>query len=333
MTAEGARAPALSGTPETALTALVAVLALLNVAPLLAWVSGLGSFAGWFRLVSLPALVGVGVIAVVALRTPAFERLRLVLSLGAFGGLLGTIGYDLFRIPFVLGGRQVLAPIESYGVLLLDADVSSPLTGFTGWTYHFLNGICFGIAYAAVGLGRSKWWAVLWAMVLETATIVTGFADYYNLHGKYDVIAIAYAAHLPYGLALGYLTERPREMRAKLDEVGRWVVPASLAATFVVLAVWHRPATSHLDAPAITAGGSTFAPRWIRVADGGCVPFTNASDQPLPLTGPVGSPTVDAMATAEVCFEGAGVHRVRIGDEAWSGGFVIVDPELTAAPG
>ena len=74
---------------------------------------------------------------------------------------MGTIGYDLFRLPFVASGLRVLAPIDSYGVLLLDAHTSSPLSGFAGWVYHFSNGIGFGIAYAAVALGRRRWyWAV-----------------------------------------------------------------------------------------------------------------------------------------------------------------------------
>lgn len=324
------RRVATSGRSEQVLTGLAAVLALLNVAPLLAWTSDLGSFAAWFRYLTVPALLGVVAIAVVAQRTPAFERLRLVFVLGAVGGLIGTIGYDVFRIPFVLGGRQVLAPIESYGVLLLDAKASSPLTGFAGWTYHFANGICFGIAYAAVGLGRSKWWAVGWSLVLETATVVTGFAVYYNLTGKWDVIAIAYAAHVPYGLALGYLTERPREMRAKLDEIGRWAVPAMFAALLLFLVVWHRPTAPDAPSTTIVAEGTTFTPRWVRIPVDGCAPVINVGDEDLPLTGPVDDPVVGPEDPALACFDEKGIHRIRVDDEAWSGGFVIVDPTLDA---
>ena len=330
--ADGPRgAPRSSGTAETVLTVAVAVLALLNVAPLLAWVSDLGSFADWFRYLTLPALVGVVAIAAAAHRTPAFARLRLVVVLGAVGGLVGTLGYDLIRVPFVMGGKQVLAPIESYGVLLLDARGSSPLSGFAGWTYHFANGICFGIAYAAVGLGRSKWWAVGWSLVLETATVVTGFAVYYQLTGKWDVIAIAYLAHIPYGLALGWFTERPLEVRSKLDEVGRWIVPATFGALLVGLLVWHRPAPpDHPDGDVWLAEGDRFAPRWIRVPVGGCVTVVNPGGQSLALAGPVGDPTVEPASETPVCFDDEGVHRIKVDDEAWTGGFVIVDPTLGA---
>ena len=89
---------------ELVLTAAVALLALMNVAPLLAWVSGLGSFASWFRFVTVPSLVGVAAIAVIAQRVEAFGRLRDVMVLGsvltfAYSGrfvlgVLGRLGTD-----------------------------------------------------------------------------------------------------------------------------------------------------------------------------------------------------------------------------------------------
>lgn len=321
--------PAPSGTAESVLTGLIAILALLNVAPLLAWVSGLGSFADWFRFLTLPALVGVITIAVIAHRVDAFERLRLAIVMGSVGGLLGTVAYDVVRVPFVLFGRQVLAPIESYGVLLLDAEASSGATGFAGWAYHFANGVCFGIAFAAVALGRSKWWAVGWSLVLETATVVTAFAVYYNLTGKWDVIAIAYAAHIPYGLALGWFTEDPYRGRSRLDEVGRWVVPSMFVALVFVLLVWHRPAGSDADPGVIDAEGTRFTPRWTRVAEGTCATVRNLNDEPIQITGPDVEPLIEGGTSAQVCFEDPGVHRIRVEDEAWSGGFMIVDPELS----
>jgi hypothetical protein len=322
------RTPALSSATEGWLTGAVALLALLNVAPLLGWVFGFGAFSTWFVRLTLPALVALAVIVVVAFRTPAYERLRLVFMLGSVGGLLGTIGYDLFRVPFVLAGRQVLAPIESYGVLLLDASSSSDVTAFAGWSYHFANGICFGIAYAAVALGRSMWWAVLWALVLETATIVTPFATYYQLTGKWDVIAIAYAAHIPYGLALGWMTARPLERRRQLDEIGPWAVPAALLGLVVVLLVWLRPWQATSAPAGFDLGSGRFAPTWVRVPTGTCVEIRNTGDEDLTVTGRPNGPTVPAGGTAQVCMADPGVFRLGVEGRAWSGGYVISDPEL-----
>jgi hypothetical protein len=44
--------------------------------------------------------------------------------------------------------------------------------------------------------------------------------------------------------------------------------------------------------------------------------------------GPVGAPlSLEPGTPAEVCFEHAGAKRVRLTDEPYSGGFVLVDPE------
>lgn len=59
--------------------------------------------------------------------------------------LLGPIGYDVFRVPFeVLGGLRLLAPIDSDGVLLLDAARRPRPRVWPGWSFHFANGIGFG---------------------------------------------------------------------------------------------------------------------------------------------------------------------------------------------
>jgi hypothetical protein len=289
---------------------VIAGFGLCSVVPLLAWVYGLGSFAAWFWRLAAPAALLLGLVAWRVSR-PGGDRygLRAVLVAGTVGGILGTVGYDLFRIPFVASGLRVLAPIDSYGVLLLDAPTSSPLSGFAGWAYHFSNGIGFGIAYAAVALGRRRWWGVGWAMVLETASVVTPFADSYNLRGKYGLIAIAYAAHIPYGLAIGWAAERGEALVGQLAAVSRRSTVYALAALVAALLVWHRPFSAGDGEAATAVGGGRFHPEWVRVPVGGCM-------------------TVRQDGRAERrCFTEPGVHRVRLDDTPYSGGFVIVDPE------
>lgn len=262
----------------------VALLGLLPVAPLLAWSYGLGSFRAWFLATTVPALL-----ALVAVAARATD-LRPVLACGAAGGLLGTIGYDVFRVPFVVvGGLRLLAPIDSYGVLLLGARSSSGLSGFAGWAFHLANGVGFGIAYAAVMRGRNRWWGVVWGMVLETATVLTPFASIYGIRGKWHLIGIAYAAHVAYGLPLGYVVER------------RVALPAAkmLGAAAVALAVWLHPWS--LPPSATTVRGDRMHPEWLRVRQGDCVEVLHR------------------------CFPKAGVIRVRLSDEPYSGGFVIVE--------
>ncbi len=299
---------------------LVALAALLNVAPLLAWVYGLGPFHVWFLAVSVPALaLLVGVAVRTARRPEADPHLRLALVAGTLGGLLGTLGYDLFRIPFIVSGLRLFAPIDSYGILLLDARASSSLTGFAGWSYHFANGIGFGIAYAIVALGRRWPWAVLWGVVLETATIVSPFADSYGIRGKWDLIAIAYAAHLAYGIPLGLIVQRA----VRWDPRRPTTIPVGvpLVGLAVGLVLWLRPGPSVPQQPATDVVDGRFVPEWVRIRPGESAAVTNTDEKAY-----AGERLeIEAGATAEVCDDEIGAHRIRVEDEPYSGGFLLVD--------
>ncbi len=308
----------------------VGLLGLASVVALLAWVFGLGPFRLWFLLTGLPATIALIAVAVLTRRRGS-DGLRLALVSGAMGGLVGTVGYDLFRIPFVAGGLRLFAPIDSYGVLLLGAEGSSSWTAFAGWSYHFSNGIGFGIGYACVALGRRWPWAVLWGLVLETATILTPFADSYAIRGRWDLIAIAYAAHLAYGIPLGLIVQR-----AVTADRGRpLVLPAwvGMAGLVVGLLVWLRPGTvdpAERAGRAVAPGPSAVVvhgrlrPEWNRVEPGQCVALRNLDDRDYEL--PDGA-VLEAGGVGEHCQEGTGAHRVRLLDEPYSGGFVLVDDQ------
>ncbi|MEW6282128.1 MAG: hypothetical protein AB1758_26215, partial [Candidatus Eremiobacterota bacterium] len=140
------------------------------------------------------------------------------LSLGFLGGLLGTLGYDLARVPFHLAGFKVFAPISAYGVWICGADCWSGWTEAVGWAYHFSNGITFGVMYALVARNRHWAWAVLFAMALETGAILCPFGALFNLRGNYPGIAVAYLGHLAYGLPLGLVVQHAE---ASLDWLRR----------------------------------------------------------------------------------------------------------------
>jgi hypothetical protein len=312
--------------------AILGGLALLFVAPLLAWTYQLGSFAEWFRYVTLPA-AAILIVAAIIGRPSRLPNLRVALTSGLIGGLLGTIGYDVFRIPFAALGMRLFSPIESYGVLLLDASSSSGWTDLAGWAYHFSNGIALGIFYACVALDRHWGWAILWALILETATVVTPFADAYALRGKWGVITIAYAAHIPYGLGLGYVVSRGTSLSAALKEKFRNPVAATLVLLTLFLLIWHRP---FLEDPndaagrAIAPGPSAqivdgrFAPEWIRVTRG-CAILFNADKVTYRVITSLSVTDIRGDTTEVICFDGFGVERVPLSIEPYSGGFVIVD--------
>ena len=248
------------------------------VASLLAWVFGLGRFSVWFWWVSAPGIVALAVLGVVVGRRGTDPRLHTALVAGTVGGLIGTAGYDLFRLPFAFAGYRLLAPIDSYGVLLLGAPSSSALTGFAGWAYHVSNGVGFGIAYAVVALGRRWWWGVGWAMVLETATVLTPFVDTYALRGRWGLIAVAYAAHVFYGVPLGRWVERAEERVGQLrEDTTRRPALLALALVLVGLLAWHQPWAGTSTTAAVVRQGR-LVPRWLHVPVDACRTVRNEDD-------------------------------------------------------
>ena len=320
----------------------LAVAACGSVIPLLAWVSGLGAFHLWSLAVALPLVAATIAFGLMVAR-PRWPATFDAMVAGALGGLLGSIGYDVFRVPFVYGlGRQLLAPIDSYGVLLLGAEHSSSLTGFLGWTYHFTNGIGFGVAYALVARNRSIGWAVLWAMVLETATVVSDFAPTYGLQTDdgFNVvpIVIAYAAHVPYGLAVGWAVRDVDRVVGQAREVTRRPVLIAVAVLVVGLALWHRPlfpndavsrGNAVADGPSAIVEDGRLEPTWLRVPRGACATVKNGQRDRVEL-GAHGDviATLERGASTELCGDDhRHVQRVQVDGMPFSGGWIIVDPD------
>jgi len=308
-----------------------------SVASLLAWVMGVASFSTTFLLVTLPGQVGLVAMAL-AIRRRAPE-VRTLLVAGLLGGLMGTLAYDLVRVPFVMAGFRVLAPIDSYGVLAAGAQTSSAWTGLLGWSFHFANGIGFGIAYAMLAPRRAWTWGIAWGLLLETVTIVTPFATTYGLVGgrsgtNWFAIGIAYAAHVPYGAAVGIAVQRRRDLVGSLAPPGRPTVPLVILLVVVGLVQWQAPWRSGLstegaaaaDGPSAVVVDGVFHPEWLRVAVNGCVTLVNRDPQAWSIG--LGDDTVTlAPGATSMCFPDAGVHRVRTSERPYAGGFVIVDPQ------
>lgn len=312
---------------------IVAVLGMTSVVPLLVWVYDIAAFHTTFRAVAIPGaclLVAFGVVVRGGRRWP---HVRSTLRLGVVAGLIGTVGYDVFRVPFVVLTRfGLLRPIESYGVLALDASESSAVTAFVGWAYHFSNGIGFAIAYMALARGRHWAWGLAWAMVLESGSVFTPFAQDYNLWDNPTAIVIAYGAHVPYGLALGIIGQRRETWERYLSDAGRHVVPGSLVVGVAVLGLWLRPGIDSpdvdrgravADGPSAVVSDERFSPVWMRTD--ACVTVRNDDDVPYTFDDAVGAPAIGPGESGELCFDASRVHRVNPTGEPHDGGFVIVD--------
>ncbi len=321
---------------SSAARAALFVVACGSVIPLLAWVYDLGSFRAWSLATALPSLLLLIAFTFWLDRSGRWPGTRAAITAGAIGGLLGTVGYDLFRVPFVMSGMQLLAPIDSYGVLLLGAETSSGLSGMAGWAYHFLNGAGFGIAYAVVARGRHWRWGVLWGLVLETAVIVSPFATDYALRSdagyKVVPILIAYLAHIPYGFAVGKAAQRADVVHRRARETLRTPVATLAIVGLAALALWQWPlAPTALERTGIEVTGGPSAvlvddrqyPTWVRVGVGECATLRNDD---LGSHGVAGL-TLAASEEATVCDRPPGIHRLQVDEIPFSGGWLIVDDQ------
>jgi hypothetical protein len=117
-------------------------------------------------------------------------------------------------------------------------------------------------------------------------------------------------------MALGWAGSRGEALCAQLAEVGRRAPVFAVAALVAVLALWQHPWSAGTTAKAATSVvGGRFSPAWLRVPVGGCVDIG------------------DGAGGQHRCFDEAGVHRIRLDGRPYSGGFVIVDPEMRREAG
>ncbi len=182
----------------------------------------------WFTLPSTVLLIAMFIWSA----RPGDEEFHDALRIGFLGGLIGSLLYDIARVPFHLYGQRIFAPIACYGMWLLDAPQSSRVTDVTGWTYHFSNGITFGIMYALFARGRHWFWAVVWACALETGAIFCPFGRIFNIRANATAILIAYWGHVAYGIPLGLFVQRWTRTHDQLNALPR--LHAYIVLTFLL---------------------------------------------------------------------------------------------------
>jgi hypothetical protein len=126
---------------------------------------------------------------------------------GAFGGVLAAVAYDLYRLPFVLGGAPLFTVFPRFGQLLLGANEPAWLVQMLGWSYHFSNGAALGIMFLALVVTASRrvlfWGAVTWALFVEAMLLLTPYAGFFGLPLNARFLFLTASAHLVFGLVLG----------------------------------------------------------------------------------------------------------------------------------
>lgn len=195
---------------------------------LLAEFYGLCSMRTFTLYILLPATVLLIAIALLDL-VKGDRRLFRACLIGAVGGLLAAVAYDLFRLPFVIAAADHTGPawlrlplykvFPRFGAMILgqpfspdQTDSQFPLlTHVVGWAYHFSNGVTFGVMYLAIiGDARKRSWlhAITLAVGLELAMLFTPYLHFFGIANTTKFVVATLTAHLIFGVALGLYARR-----------------------------------------------------------------------------------------------------------------------------
>ncbi len=206
----------------------VFVLSATSIVCLLAEFYGLGSMRTWVCVVLLPAaavLMGLALLD----RFRGDGRLARAVLIGAAGGLLAAVAYDLFRLPFVLAAIERAGPawlridlfrvFPRFGAIILGQPVTpdEAESQFTlaahlvGWAYHLSNGVGFGVMYMAMvgNPARRTWlWAVAMAVGIEVGMLLTPYTGFFGIPLTVAFVVATVMAHTIFGVVLGVWCKR-----------------------------------------------------------------------------------------------------------------------------
>lgn len=258
-------------------------------------------------------------------------------AIGAIGGFLGTVAYDVVRIPFVMSGIRVYVPNSTYGLWIVDADQSTRLSETIGWFYHFANGTVFGIMYALYMRNRHWIFAVVWACLLETIALLSPYAIVYQLAGKPWIIAIAYFGHVAYGLPLGFMTQHwtaTADYLRRMPPIGRIASGVILLSAFFGSLTLPRQITEEgRAANTFVIEGGSVAPDWLRLRKAGTIVLKNTCGGPstVVLNG-TELPPLAPCEQREVRIGEPGIAQLyaRSANFRSHSSFVLVDPVASA---
>jgi hypothetical protein len=126
---------------------------------------------------------------------------------------LEAVRYSGFRLGFMPGNLP-----ELMGVLLLNRFALGPSAASTvaGFAYHYWNGAAFGAVFAALFMGRSRWWAIPYGVAIGLGFLASPVVQSLGVgvFGKdfgWHFAATVLTAHAAYGVALGALAGERRD--------------------------------------------------------------------------------------------------------------------------
>ncbi len=183
------------------------------------------TFTIWILIPCTLLLIAIAVLD----RLKGDRRLWQACLIGAIGGFIAACAYDLFRLPWVLGYVDQQGPawlrlplfkvFPRFGAMILghpytDTQTDSQFTladHLIGWTYHFSNGITFGVMYMAMignAVKRSWLWGIVLAVGLEIFLLISPYSGFFAIKVTALFVVVTLTAHILFGVALGLYAKR-----------------------------------------------------------------------------------------------------------------------------
>lgn len=174
--------------------------------------AGLAKLSTLGKFVLIPSVIGVIAVYAIA-QTQGHARLANRLGAGAAAGFIATLGLEVVRATsFHFGGMPGDMP-RLLGVLLTDRFMvgPSPLSDILGWSYHFWNGIAFGVIFALIFGRRPRIWALAYAQLVGIGFLLSPAVKSLGIGFMgIDLPAMpltVVGAHLVFGIILAHLTQ------------------------------------------------------------------------------------------------------------------------------
>jgi hypothetical protein len=146
---------------------------------------------------------------------PARRELGLRIKAAAGVGFVATLAYDFSRFALDSVWAAPINPFEAwpvFGELLTAAPRGSWLALAVGATYHLVNGVGLGVAYALVVKRPGPISGVLWGLGLELVMALL-YPSWLRIRALEEFLTISIFGHVIYGFTLGMLGRR---------RVGEW---------------------------------------------------------------------------------------------------------------